>query len=61
MESFHIDSELVEDSKRPKNIYGNMKVFNNGKTVFNRKAKGIFITLTMTILSAVILGLLMYI
>jgi hypothetical protein len=61
MESFHIDSELGEESLPKLYLFGNMKIFNSGKSVFNRKAIGIYLTLTITMSSAALLSFLVYI
>ena len=58
MESLHIESELVEESPGNTNSFGNMTVFNNGRTVFNRKAKGIYFTLSLTIFTTALMAFL---
>jgi|LauGreDrversion4_2_1035121.scaffolds.fasta_scaffold574576_2 hypothetical protein len=60
MESFHIDSELGQESLPKKYFYGNMRVYNSGRSVFNRKAIGIYITLTISLSSAALLSFLVY-
>ena len=57
METFNIKSELVNININRR--FGNLYFFGNGDYIFNCKAKGLYITILMVILSNISLCILM--
>jgi hypothetical protein len=47
MESFHISSELIDESSGEISQFGNMKVYNNGWITINKKMCGLYFTLSI--------------